>query len=110
MTTQHLEDKKYQYFGSNRFFAVEQSLGSTSAYTFITFSGTNSGFLAEGLELSQRTGVASSGTSVAEITPFSGGQVLPIYGRDALVFDGLNLSGLWIRSNAASQVIRITAW
>ena len=117
MSEQSINDKKYRYFGSSRMFYSGLSLGSTPTYSYVSFSGTNTGFVLESTNttdsLSQRFALASSGTSSADWTWTSGTDAFPhgtIYGGEAFVFDGVNRSGLWVRSSSAGNVIRVWAW
>lgn len=113
---QSLSDKKYQYFGSNRYYVTGTGVGSATAFTFIDFSGTNTGFgPANGL-LSQRIILTTSGTSTyqysfvgspAQYTDPVTGRVLP---SSTKVFDGSNHSGVWIRTDVASRVLFVEAW
>lgn len=108
---QGLSDKKYQYFGSDRSFYSGCALNSGTAWAWAGFSGTNTGFGAHGNELSQRFGIASSGTSVAQWSFDSGTSINgDLYQAEALVFDGVNRSGVWLRTSADSQVIRVWGW
>ena len=111
---QGLRDKQYQYFGSNRNFYSGCSLSSGTAYLYVPFSGTTTGFGTASNELSQRIAIASSGVSTAEWT-FTSGTTAPfphgaIYGNEALTFDGVNHSGLWLRSNADNSKVRVWGW
>jgi len=111
MALQGLKDKKFQYYGSDRTFYSGIGLGSTVTWNFLGFSGTNTGFGAASQELSQRFAIASSGTSYMQWSWNSGltvgGEVYP---SDAVTLDGINQSGVWLRSNAASQLVRVWAW
>lgn len=108
-----LRDKQYQYFGSNRIFYSGITLGSTTAYSFIAFSGTNTKFGAAGNELSNRLSLAASGTSFFQWAYVSG-TAPPVtgelWGGNTITQDGIHLSGLWMRSKSASQVLQIWAW
>lgn len=112
---QSLNDKKYQYFGSERaFYSGIQDIGSTTAWTFLSFSGTNTGFGTAGNEKSQRIAIVSSGTSYLEWSLISGtnavAQAGEVWNGNSITQDGVNVSGLWIRTKAASQKSQIWAW
>jgi len=110
---QGLRDKQYQYFGSNRSFYSGCSMNSGTAYLYVGFSGTNTGFGTASNELSQRIALASSGVSTAEWAFNSGTDAFPdgaLYGNEALTFDGVNQSGLWLRSNADNSKVRVWGW
>ena len=107
---QSLSDKKYQYFGSSRNYYTGSTIGSTSTWTFFNFSGTNTGFGPANNVLSNRITLVASGTSLIEWSYNSGASTAGILWGDAFAQDGVNVSGLWIRSNAATQVFRLWAW
>ena len=109
--SQSWQDKQMQYHGSARMFYSGCPLNSGTAWNWVGFSGTNTGFGAHGNEESQRFAILSSGTSVAQLS-FTSGTTIDgdIYPSDNLTFDGVNRSGCWIRSNTNSQLIRVWAW
>ncbi|MFA5133014.1 MAG: hypothetical protein WC444_06835 [Candidatus Paceibacterota bacterium] len=108
---QGLQDKKYQYFGSDRMFYSGCPLNSGTAWNWVDFSGTNTGFGTHGNTECQRFALASSGTSVGQLSFNSGTSFhADIFPNDSLTFDGVNRSGCWLRSNTDSQVVRVWAW
>lgn len=107
-----LRDKQYKYYGSNRNFYSGCSLASGTAYLYVGFSGTTTGFGTASNELSQRIAIASSGVSTGEWS-LRGTGTFPdgaVYAGEALTFDGVETSGLWIRSNADNSVVRVWGW
>lgn len=110
---QHLRDKQERYFGNHeRNFYIGSVIGSTSAWTYINFSGTNTGFGPANQVLSNRFIIANSGTSFIQWSWNSGTTVHGELYRnpDGLAMDGISASGVWVRSNAATQGFRIWAW
>ena len=109
--SQSLSDKKYQYYGSYRNFYSGCGLGSTAAWAFLNFSGTNTGFGAANNVLANRYALVSSGNSFIQWS-WNSGITLggELYGGQAFTQDGVNASGVWIRSNAASQLVKMWAW
>lgn len=103
-------DKQRGFYGSTRFYANSITLGSTANFTFYNFSGAFGPADSSSDIYSRRVAYQSSGNSVAEFMPFSGAQIEQIWAGAAKAFDGLQLSGVWLRSSAASQVIQINAW
>lgn len=109
--SQSWQDKQMQYHGSARMFYSGCPLNSGTAWNWVGFSGTNTGFGAHGNEESQRFAIASSGNSIGQLSFDSGTSIhAHMYPSDSLTFDGLNRSGCWIRTDAASQHFRIWAW
>ena len=110
-TAQSLSDKKYQYYGSSRMFYSGLAIGSTTAWTTVVWSGTTTGFGLQNNVLSQRMMIIGSGASIIEWS-FDGGTTRhgTTFGSEILQFDGINKSGIDIRSNAATQVARIWVW
>ena len=108
---QSLSDKQHNYFGSDRFFYSGATLSSGTAWTFVNFSGTNTGFGTHGNEESNRMILATSGTSYMQFS-FDSGTSLhgELYGGDNITLDGVRKSGLWIRTNATTQVLQVWAW
>ena len=104
--------KKDQYFGSARDFYIGSTVGSTSAWTFFNFSGTNTGFGTANNILSNRFAIRSSGTSFIQWSINSGTTLSgELYGTNAtFTKDGVNVSGVWVRTNTASQGFQIWAW
>jgi len=108
---QGLKDKKYQYFGSNRVYYSGVPIGSTIAWSWVGFSGTNTGFGPHGNTENQRVALVSSGTSVMQWSYNSGLSIAgELFGGDSFTQDGVNVSGLWVRSSVASQKFRLWAW
>lgn len=108
---QGLKDKKFQYFGSARTYYSGLTLGSTIAWSWIDFSGTDTGFGAHGITENQRFAIVSSGTSFMQWSWNSGASLGgELFGADSVTLDGINRSGVWLRSNAASQKVRLWAW
>jgi len=105
------QDRQKQYQGSDRIFYSGISLNSGAAWNWVDFSGTNSGFGTHGNEECNRFILASSGNSIGQLS-FNSGTSLHghIYPLDSLVLDGVQRSGCWLRTDAASQLFRIWAW
>ena len=88
------------------------TLASGTAYAFVDYSGTNSGFGTGQEVLSQRFSIVASGTSQAQWSWFSGTAPYvngELYGNQAIVLDGVSRSGVWVRSEKDSKV-QIFAW
>ena len=108
---QSIRDKQFNYYGSTRGYYSGISLGSTAAWSFAHFSGTNTGFGTASNEESNRIILASSGTSFAQWSYNSGLTIAgEVYGGDTITLDGIQQSGLWVRSNAASQLVQVWGW
>ena len=108
---QGLQDKKYQYYGSDRMFYSGCPLSSGTAWSWVGFSGTNTGFGPHGNTESQRFAIACSGNSVGQLSFNSGTSIhAHLYPADSLTFDGVNRSGCWLRTDVASQLFRVWAW
>lgn len=113
---QSLSDKKYQYFGSQRSYYTGSTIGSTIKQVWFDFSGTNTGFGTANNLLSQRIILAASGGNTAPIewsfvsgisgTVFAGAA----WPGEVFTMDGVNQSGIWVRTSAADQVFRVWAW
>ena len=108
----NLQDKKFFYFGSDRVYYSGVPIGSTVAYTFLGFSGTNTGFGTHGNESSNRIMISSSGTSYVQWSYTESGTkpAGEVWGGNSATLDGVHKSGLWFRSNAASQAFQLWAW
>ena len=108
---QSWQDKQVQFQGSQRMFYSGCPLNSGTAWNWVGFSGTNTGFGPHGNEECNRFGIESSGTSVGQFS-FNSGLSLhgDVFGAEAKVFDGVQRSGVWIRSNADSQNMRVWGW
>lgn len=107
---QGLSDKQWRYFGSPRGYYSGLSLGSTAAWSWFGWSGTNTGFGSHGDEECQRVMIASSGNSYAQWSWNSGVSIGgELYSAEAYSFDGMFKSGIWMRSNAVSKV-KVWAW
>jgi hypothetical protein len=109
---QSLSDKEYRYFGSDRIFYSGVTPGSTTAYAFINFSGTNTGFGPANNVLNQRvTIVASGGNARAVDFMFrSGTNSGELWAGESFTMDGVNFSGVWVRSSEATAQARVWAW
>ena len=110
---QNWEDKRNSYFGSNRCFYSGISIASSgSSWTWVGISGDNTGFGSEGAEeLSQRFAIAPSGTSQAQWSWNNGASVGgEVYGGQRVAFDGVNRSGVWVRSEKDTQLVQIWFW
>jgi len=108
---QGLQDKKYMYYGSDRMFYSGCPLNSGTAWNYVDFSGTNTGFGTHGNTECQRFSILSSGASIAQLSFNSGTSIhADIYAADSLTMDGVNRSGCWLRSSADTQVVRVWAW
>lgn len=104
--------KRDQYFGSFRNYYSGLIPGSTSAYTFIGFSGTNTGFGTANNILSNRITIVASGGNARAIdfqiiSGILGGEMYP---GEAFARDGVSVSGIWIRSSEATGQVRIWGW
>lgn len=105
------QDKQFQYHGSARMFYSGCPLSSGTAWNWVNFSGTNTGFGTHGNEECQRMMIACSGNSLGQLSFNSGTSMHgDLYPADDLSFDGVNRSGCWLRTNANSQLFRIWAW
>lgn len=113
LTGQDSTSKRDNYFGSSRAFYTGSTVGSTAAWTFINFSGTNTGFGTANNLLANRFLIAGSNTSFIQWSWNSGvalaGELGPTTIKEVYQ-DGINASGVWIRSNVATQIIQIWAW
>ena len=112
MAEQGWQDKQNAYYGTEKnCFYSGVSLGSKAAWTWVGISGTNTGFGAHGNTVSQRLGLSTSGTSFFQWS-YNGGISVAgeIYGGEAFVMNGISKSGLSLRTDTASQKIRIWAW
>ena len=108
---QSLSDKQHNYFGSQKMFYLGSTTGSTSTWAFVNFSGTDTGFGAHGNDTSNRFLLASSGTSFVQWSWNSGTTLAgELYGGANITQDGVNRSGVWLRTNVASQGWQIWAW
>ena len=108
---QSLTGKQHNYFGSTRGYYSGLGLGSTTAWSFVNFSGTNTGIGTQGNTEANRLIIASSGTSFAQFS-YNSGLTLAgeVYGGDTITLDGVSQSGIWIRSNSASQLVQVWGW
>lgn len=105
------QDRQRQYQGSDRMFYSGCPLNSGAAWNWVGFSGTNTGFGTHGNEESNRFGIAASGTSVGQFSFDAGTSIHgDIFGSEAIMFDGVNRSGVYLRSNADTQNIRVWGW
>ena len=108
---QGIRDKQFNYYGSSRGFYSGLGLGSTAAWSFVNFSGTNTGFGTAGNEESNRIMLASSGTSFAQWSYNSGLTIAgEVYGGDTATLDGVHQSGLWVRSKSAGNLVQVWGW
>lgn len=109
--SQSLRDKQYQFYGSDRVFYSGLNVGSTTAWSFYGFSGTNTGMGTAGNEVCNKFAIVSSGTSFVEWSYNSGTTLAgEIYNGQAVTMDGVNVSGIWLRSNIASQKVQVWSW
>lgn len=108
---QSWQDKNYQFNGSDRMFYSGCPLNSGTLWTWVGFSGTDTGFGTHSNEECNRFGIAASGTSVGQFS-FNSGTTIhgDIFGNEAIMFDGVQRSGCWLRSNTDSQNLRIWGW
>lgn len=108
---QSLSDKQHNYFGSARVYYSGVALGSTAAWNWVGFSGTNTGFGTHGNEECNRMTLAGSGNSICQWSFNSGASLAgELFGGDAFALDGPRVSGLWMRSSSASQLVQLWAW
>ena len=112
MGQQSIRDKEYQYFGSDRvYYSGLGDVGSATAWTFVNFSGTNTGFGTAGNERSQRFAITSSGTSFMQWSYNSGITLAgEVWNGNAITQDGVNVSGVWLRTNATGQKCQVWSW
>jgi len=84
---------------------------SGTAWNWVGFSGTNTGFGTHSNEESNRIAILPSGNSIMQMS-FDGGTSIHghIYPGDSLTFDGVLRSGCSFRAQSASQKIRMWAW
>ena len=112
MTT--LIDKQFQFFGSDRVYYSGLAVGSTTKWTFVDFSGTDTGFGTAGNERCHKLTVVSSGTSFVQWSYVSGPNAVQLAGEvwngNAISMDGVNVSGIWVRSDTAAQSAQVWAW
>ena len=105
------KDKQNNYFGSDKWFYSGVTLSSGTAWTFVNFSGTNSLFGFHGREEGNRFMINSSGTSFMQWSWNSGASVDgEVWAGDTASFDGVSRSGVWLRTNTASQTAQIWTW
>ena len=108
---QSLSDKNWNYHGSDRFFYSGVSVNSGTAWSFVNFSGTSTGFGVHGREECNRMILASSGTSIVQWSFNSGTDIHgELWAGDNISMDGVQKSGLWVRASSASQGLQIWAW
>ena len=111
---QTMSDKRYQFYGSNRVYYSGVPLGSTTAWYWINPSGTDKGFGTNNNILCNRIQLVSSGTSVMQWSYNSGLTIAgDLWGGNATSQDGVNVSGLWVRSDvgaASSQKFQAWFW
>lgn len=109
---QHIKDVERAYKASNRWYYTGSVIGSTSAYTFFNFSGTNSGFGPDNNVVSNRIQIVASGGNTAVIQYGIGSNIVQgeLWAGETQSIDGKNASGLWIRTNTATQQFRLWAW
>lgn len=108
-----LKDKQYTYYGSTKGYYSGLAVGSTAAWAFVDFSGTTTGFGTASNELSNRISIVSSGTSYVEWALGSAAtmpQAGEIWAGNGFTQDGVHVSGVWVRSDTASQAIQMWAW
>lgn len=116
--TQHLLDKQHKFFGSDRVFYTGASLGSTTAWTNISFSGAATGFgwgtgSTASEDMSQRFAIVASGgnTSGVEWSWDSGTTIHGVvYPSESLTFDGKSHGGIALRSASATHQVRVWVW
>jgi len=108
---QSWQDKQVQYQGSNRMFHSGCSYNSGAKWNWVGFSGTDTGFGTHGNEECNRFAIASSGNSIGQLSFNSGTSIHSnIYAVDSLLFDGMMVSGCWLRTSVASQKFRVWGW
>ena len=117
LTGQSLSDKKHQFYGSSRNYFDRTLYNSGTAFTYIDFSGTYTGFGLANNVLSNHIHIKTSGATTDGIFTqwkFVSGATTPIDGAldstDNIYLDGVNRSGLWIRVNTNATRVWIWAW
>ena len=106
-----LTGRQFNYFGSDRWFYSGLSVGSSTSWAFVNFSGLNSGFGSHSHEEGARFMINSSGTSVCQWSWDSGVSIAgEVWAGDAATFDGVARSGVWIRAASVSQGIQLFYW
>lgn len=102
-------DAQVNYQASRRNYYSGLNLNSGTAFEWFGFSGTTSKFGTNGNECSSRILIAPSGCDAGfshDGTALHG----HVFDSESLQFDGMQKSGLHIRSDTDSSFVRVWAW
>lgn len=110
---QDYKENQKSYQGSMKTYFLGSTIGSGAAFSFIDFSGTNTGFGTANSVLCNHLEIKASGGALVS-WKFVSGASTPIDGEllntENIQLNGISRSGLWIRSDTTNTKIRIWAW
>ena len=106
-----LKDKTWNYHGSDKSYYSGITINSGTSWQFINFSGTFTGFGTESNERNHRFAIVSSGASYMEWSYNNGSsQAGEVWNGNAITQDGVNISGVFLRSKTDAQKVQVFAW